>query len=37
SDESPIGKALLGKHEGDEVTVETPSGIMQVKILTITK
>ncbi|MBO7275106.1 MAG: transcription elongation factor GreA, partial [Clostridia bacterium] len=37
SDESPIGKALLGKHEGDEVTVEAPSGIMQVKILTITK
>ena len=37
SDESPIGKALLGKHEGDEVSVETPSGVMQVKILTITK
>ena len=37
SDESPIGKALLGKHEGDEVSVETPSGIMQIKILAITK
>ena len=37
SDESPIGKAILGKHEGDEVKVETPSGIMNVKIITITK
>ena len=37
SDESPIGKAVLGKHEGDEVKVETPSGIMNVRIITITK
>ncbi len=37
SDESPIGKAILGKHEGDEVTVETPSGAMNVKIINITK
>jgi len=37
SDESPIGKAIIGKHEGNEVTVETPSGAMQVKILNITK
>ena len=37
SDESPIGKAVLGKHEGDEVKVETPSGVMNVKIITITK
>jgi transcription elongation factor GreA len=37
SDESPIGKAILGKHEGDEVKVETPSGVMNVKIITITK
>jgi transcription elongation factor GreA len=37
SDESPIGKAILGKHEGDEVKVETPSGIMNVRIITITK
>ena len=25
------------KHEGDEVTVETPSGAMNCKILSITK
>ncbi|MBR5903279.1 MAG: transcription elongation factor GreA [Clostridia bacterium] len=37
SDESPIGKAILGKHEGDEVKVETPSGVMNVRIITITK
>lgn len=37
SDESPIGKAILGHKEGDVVEVETPSGIMGVKILTISK
>ena len=37
SDESPIGKAVLGKHEGDEVTVDTPSGAMKCKVLSITK
>ena len=37
SDESPIGKAILGKHESDEVKVETPSCVMNVKIITITK
>ncbi|MBO6301664.1 MAG: transcription elongation factor GreA [Ruminiclostridium sp.] len=37
SDESPIGKALLGHQKGDTVDVETPSGILQFKILDITK
>lgn len=32
SDESPIGKALLGRKPGDEVTVEVPSGTMTYKI-----
>jgi transcription elongation factor GreA len=32
SDQSPIGKALLGKKPGDEVTVEVPSGTMTYKI-----
>lgn len=35
SHESPIGKALLGHREGDEVTVETPGGAIQLKILKI--
>lgn len=35
SHESPIGKALLGHREGDEVIVETPGGQVQLKILKI--
>ena len=37
SDESPMGKALLGKKIGDEVTVEAPGGVFKVKILEISK
>ena len=33
SNESPIGHALIGKKTGDVVTVETPAGSYQVKIL----
>lgn len=32
SDQSPIGKALLGKKSGDEVHVEVPSGTMVYRI-----
>ena len=35
SDESPIGKALLGKKPGEEVTIETPGGSVKVRILEI--
>ena len=37
SDESPMGKALLGKKIGDVVTVEAPAGEFKVKILEISK
>lgn len=37
SDESPIGKALIGKKLGDVVDVETPGGVIQLKILEIGK
>lgn len=37
SDESPIGAALMDKSVGDVVEVETPGGIVGVKILEITK
>ncbi len=37
SDESPIGKALLGKKTGDVVDIETPGGVIKVKILEIGK
>ena len=32
---SPIGKALLGKEEGDVVEVRTPKGIKELEILSI--
>ncbi len=35
SDESPVGKALLGHKAGDEVTAEAPSGSIVFKILEI--
>lgn len=37
SDESPIGKALIGKKAGDVVSVEVPAGIIKLKILEIHK
>ena len=35
SNESPVGKAILGKKVGDVVKVETPNGILTFKILKI--
>jgi len=35
SNESPLGRAFLGKKEGDEVMVQTPSGKIHYKILDI--
>ena len=37
SDESPFGKAVMGHHEGDTVTVEAPAMSFQLKILNITR
>ena len=37
SNESPIGKALLGAKKGAEVEVEAPVGIIKYKILSIKK
>ena len=37
SNESPVGKALIGKAAGDEVTVETPNGQFKYKVLEIIK
>jgi transcription elongation factor GreA len=36
SNESPIGRALIGKKVGDEVTVVAPAGAFNLKILEIT-
>ncbi|WP_314066906.1 transcription elongation factor GreA [uncultured Vagococcus sp.] len=35
SNDSPIAKALIGKRLDDEVTINTPGGDMQVKILKV--
>ena len=35
SNESPIGKALLGKKVGDIADIETPEGVIQMKVLKI--
>ncbi|MGN0569521.1 MAG: transcription elongation factor GreA [Candidatus Fimenecus sp.] len=37
SDESPVGKALIGHKPGDKVIVEAPAGAMQFKIVEILK
>ncbi|AZO93111.1 transcription elongation factor GreA [Iocasia frigidifontis] len=37
SNESPIGKAILGHKKGDTVKVEVPSGITEYEILSIKK
>ncbi len=37
SDESPIGKALISHKTGDIVDVETPSGLIKFKIISIFK
>ena len=37
SNESPIGSAIMGHVEGDEVEVQVPSGIRHMKIISIRK
>jgi transcription elongation factor GreA len=36
SNESPVGKALLGKKIGDEIEVATPAGIIRLLIMDVT-
>ena len=33
SEDSPIGRALMGKHPGDEILVEAPAGDLRFRIL----
>lgn len=35
SNESPVGKALIGAKVGDVINVETPAGVFQYKVLEI--
>ncbi len=37
SNESPVGRALIGKAKGDEVEVKVPDGVIKFKILEIRK
>lgn len=37
SDESPVGKSLLGHRVGDVVEVEVPSGLIEFEVLEISK
>ena len=37
SDDSPLGKALIGQRKGDSVNVETPMGIVKYTITDISK
>lgn len=37
SDDCPVGKALIGHKKGDKVSVETPAGVVELKIAEITK
>ena len=37
SNESPIGRNLIGKSKGDEVEITIPDGVIKYKILEINK
>ena len=37
SDQSPIGRALMGKTAGDEINVEAPNGVVVLKVLEVTR
>ena len=37
SNESPIGAALLGKRKNDKISVEIPAGVVELKILELSK
>jgi transcription elongation factor GreA len=35
--ESPVGRALVGKKKGDSVTIEVPRGILEYKIISVSR
>ena len=37
SDQSPIGRALMGKSAGDELGVDAPNGIINLKVIEVTR
>ena len=37
SDQSPIGKALMGAREGDTVVIEVPAGVIHMEVKQVTR
>ena len=37
SDDSPFGRAMVGKHQDDVVEVEAPVGVLRFRILNVEK
>lgn len=37
SNESPVGKALIGKKKGDVVEAHTPTGLIRMKVLSVAR
>lgn len=37
SDDSPFGRAMVGKREGDIVEVEAPVGVLKFEVVTVTR
>ena len=37
SEDSPIGRALMGHKEDDEVTVEAPDGVLRFRIVSVSR
>jgi transcription elongation GreA/GreB family factor len=37
SPESPVGRAVLGRKIGDEITVEAPRGTWRARVISITR
>ena len=37
SEDSPIGRALMGHNVGDEIVVEAPDGVMHFRIVSVTR
>ena len=35
SDDSPVGKGLIGHRAGDEVAIEAPSGVVHIRLLSV--
>lgn len=35
SDDSPVGKSLIGHRTGDEVNVDAPSGVVHLRVLSV--